>query len=195
MNETLNARDKILEVATGIFYKKGLAGARMQEIADEAGLNKAMLHYYFKTKEQLFNEVFEKAFRIFLSRIIELLNSDKLLRNKVSDYIDHTIDSLVQNPGISIFVIQELNTNPERVSKLFAGKGNINLAIFEKQISEEFAGKVNAEMFFTDMVAMCIYPFIAQPMLKKIFKKNDAAYKAWLQERKEWIKNKLLSKG
>jgi len=194
MSSALNSRDKILEVATDIFYKKGLAGARMQEIADNAGINKAMLHYYFKTKEQLFSEVFEKAFRLFLSRIVEVLNSNKPLKDKVSDYVDHTIDSLMQNPGISIFVIQELNTNPEKVTKLFVGKGNINFVVFENQVNKEFAGKVNAEMFFTDMVAMCIYPFIAQPMLKKIVKKNDAAYKTWLQERKEWIKNRLFSK-
>jgi len=194
MSSALNSRDKILEVATDIFYKKGLAGARMQEIADNAGINKAMLHYYFKTKEQLFNEVFEKAFRLFLSRIVEVLNSNKPLKDKVSDYVDHTIDSLMQNPGISIFVIQELNTNPEKVTKLFVGKGNINFVVFENQVNKEFAGKVNAEMFFTDMVAMCIYPFIAQPMLKKIVKKNDAAYKTWLQERKEWIKNRLFSR-
>jgi len=194
MSSALNSRDKILEVATDIFYKKGLAGARMQEIADNAGINKAMLHYYFKTKEQLFNEVFEKAFRLFLSRIVEVLNSNKPLKDKVSDYVDHTIDSLMQNQGISIFVIQELNTNPEKVTKLFAGKGNINFVVFENQVNKESAGKVNAEMFFTDMVAMCIYPFIAQPMLKKIMKKNDTAYKTWLQERKEWIKNMLLSR-
>jgi len=194
MSSALNSRDKILEVATDIFYKKGLAGARMQEIADNAGINKAMLHYYFKTKEQLFNEVFEKAFRLFLSRIVEVLNSNKPLKDKVSDYVDHTIDSLMQNPGISIFVIQELNTNPEKVTKLFVGKGNINFVVFENQVNKEFAGKVNAEMFFTDMVAMCIYPFIAQPMLKKIVKKNDAAYKTWLQERKEWIKKILFSR-
>jgi len=194
MEEALSTKDKILEVATGIFYKKGLAGARMQEIADNAGINKAMLHYYFKTKEQLFNEVFEKAFRLFVSRIVEVLNSNKPLKDKIGDYVDHTIDSLIQNPGISIFVIQELNTNPEKVTKLFAGKGNINFAVFENQVNKEFAGKINAEMFFTDMVAMCIYPFIAQPMLKKLMKKNEVAYKAWQQERKEWIKNRLFSK-
>ena len=187
-----NTQERILSVASDIFYKKGLAGARMQEIADQAGINKAMLHYYFKTKEQLFNKVFEAAFGTFVGRISVLLNSDKPLKTKIDEYIDHTIDSLQDNPGITVFVIHELNCNPNLLSELFAGKGNINFTIFRKQVMTEYNGTKNPEMFFSDMVAMCVYPFIAKPIFQKIMEKDEQAFKVWLNERKIWVKQRLV---
>jgi len=194
MEKTNTAYETILHVASEIFYKKGLAGARMQEIADLAGINKAMLHYYFKTKEQLFNQVFEKAFFSFSSRIAEVLNSEEPLKIKISNYVDHTIDALKLNRGILIFVIYELNVNPERITELFAGKGNVDFSIFKKQVKAESKNEVNADMLFTDMVALCIYPFIAQPILKKMMNKDEIAYRDFLEERKSWIKSTLISR-
>ncbi len=192
MGVTKTTYNRILEVSGDIFYKKGLAGARMQEIADLAGINKAMLHYYFKTKEQLFSQVFEKAFSVFIGRIAEVLKSDKPLKEKVSDYVDQTIDSLKQNPHITVFVVQELNANPERITELFAVKGNIDFKLFQKQINKEYSRKINAEMFFTDMVALCIYPFIARPVFKRLMGKDDPAFQEWIEQRKDWIKKALF---
>ena len=191
--KALNTRENILEVAKDVFFKKGLSGARMQEIADLAGINKAMLHYYFTSKEQLFNVIFEKALGVFVGRIVELLNGEQPLQEKIEKYIDHTIDSLKNDPGITLFVINELNVNPGRITNMFAGEGQIDLSIFKRQVLQHFNGQVPPEMLFVDMVAMCVYPFIAQPMFKKLIEKDDIAFEQLMDQRKVWIKNRILS--
>lgn len=167
----------------------------MQEIADLAGINKAMLHYYFKTKEQLFNKVFERALHAYVGKIITLLNTSESLQQKVFNYIEHTIESLKKNPGITIFVIQELNVNPERVSELFLEKGDAYFANFKKQVSNEFDGKIDPDMFFMDMVALCVYPFIAQSIFKRLMGKNDASFLKLMQQRKDWVMRLLFKKN
>lgn len=191
---TMTTEQIILKEASDIFYRKGIAGARMQEIADKAGINKAMLHYYFKTKEQLFNRVFEHAFAVFADRIAEVLNGETLLEQKIADYVNHTIDALAQNPGIPIFVLNELTYNPERITDLFAGKDKIDIRQFKDQVNMQSRGKTDADTFFMDMVALCVYPFVVAPVFKKILEKSEKEYSALLQKRKEHIVNELLKR-
>jgi len=191
--EVQDTRENILRVAKDVFFKKGLSGARMQEIADLAGINKAMLHYYFTSKEQLFNVVFENAFQIFAGHIIHLLNGDGSLEKKIDLYIDYTIDSLKKSPGITVFVINELNTNPERITGMFAGEGLIDLSLFKRQVQEQYGEEIDAEMLFLDMVSLCIYPFIAQPIFKRLMKIDEAAFEALMNQRKGWLKKRLLN--
>lgn len=190
----MTTEEHILKEASEIFYRKGLAGARMQEIADKAGINKAMLHYYFKTKEQLFNRVFVQAFEVFSGRIAEVLNGQMPLGQKITDYVNYTIDALQQNPGIPVFVLNELTFNPERITDLFAGKGKIDITKFKDQVKGQSQGKTDAESLFMDMVALCIYPFVVAPVFKKILQKTDQQYNSLLKKRKKQIINELLKR-
>lgn len=190
----MTTEENILKEARDIFYRKGLAGARMQEIADNAGINKAMLHYYFKTKEQLFNRVFEQAFAVFAERIAVVLNSETCLEKKIADYVNHTVDALAQNPGIPVFVLNELTFNPQRISDLFAGKDKIDISHFKDHVNRQTQGKTDAEALFMDMVALCVYPFIIAHVFKKMLHKSDQEYSVLLQERKAHIINELLKR-
>ena len=84
-----NTEERILESARQIFQAKGLQGARMQEIADKAGINKAMLHYYYRSKELLFEAVFEEAANRIFPKIVELLNTDYPLFEKIEYFVDY----------------------------------------------------------------------------------------------------------
>ena len=77
-----NTEQKILDAAKEVFQKKGMTGARMQEIADKAGINKALLHYYYRTKEKLFEKAFEAAFSLFYPKVKKMLISDKTVLEK-----------------------------------------------------------------------------------------------------------------
>jgi len=190
----MNAEDNILQHASAIFYRKGLAGARMQEIADQAGINKAMLHYYFKTKEQLFEKVFGQAFEVFAGKIAEIFNGDVNLEDKITAYVHHTVDSLTENPDIPVFVMNELSFNPVRITQLFAGKEKIDLGNFKEQVEEKTQGKTDAEALFIDMVALCVYPFVIAPVFTKLLHKTDQQYKDLLQSRKAHVINQVLSR-
>ena len=190
----MNTEELILQTARAIFYKKGIAGARMQEIADAAGINKAMLHYYFKTKEQLFNKVFADAFEIFAGRIAEVLNSEMAIEAKIREYVNHTVDALVLNPGIPVFVLNELTNNPERLVQMFAGDDKIDLRKFNQEVKQHSQGDIDPEALFMDMVALCVYPFVMAPVFKKLLNKTDEQYHKLMKQRKAHITQNILQR-
>ena len=183
-----STQHKIVSEAIDVFQRKGFTGARMQEIADRAGINKAMLHYYFKTKEDLFSQVFQQALTLFVVNIQQILGSDRTLIEKINQYVDYTVSALSANPSIPSFVLHEINRDPQRLTTYFAGRDRLDLTRF----TQHFASAQHANQFFTDMVSLCVYPFVARPMLEKLFAMTPQAYEQFLHQRKESIKRQLI---
>lgn len=178
----------IMEAAKRIFVLKGFEGARMQEIADEAGINKALLHYYFRSKDKLFEAVFIDAFVKFVPTILITLNSNSPLFRKIEVFVDHYIDVLSKNPFIPGFILHELGHNTERLSKIIRTVG-LNPDLFVEQVKAEIeAGSINPidpRDLLVNMLAMCIFPFVGKPILKVVlFKNNDEEYHEFLNRRK-----------
>jgi len=181
----------ILEAARVVFIKKGLEGARMQEIADEAGINKALLHYYFRSKEKLFNYIFENA----LAGIFEVIN--KSIREEgdvivfIEKFVDNYLNTLLKNPFIPNFIFNEINSHPERISQ-FSEKIKLNVPGFkhmvEKNITQKKICVIAPEHLLIDMLGLCIFPFIGRPLFEKVFFENRPAdANNFLQERKQHI--------
>jgi AcrR family transcriptional regulator len=193
-----STQQRILEVATNVFYQKGLAGARMQEIADQSGINKAMLHYYYRTKEQLFEKVFQRTFFMYIGSVSRLLNSQSPLKEKLWHFVDEVMDMLQKYPHIPVFILHELNQNPNRITELFTADEVINFEDFKKEVTREVRKgnikKVKAEQLFTDLIALTVLPFVAQPLLCKVLGKNQEQFVQFLQERKKELKTNWLEK-
>lgn len=178
----------IMEAAKRIFVLKGFEGARMQEIADEAGINKALLHYYFRSKDKLFEAVFIDAFVKFVPTILITLNSNSPLFRKIEVFVDHYIDVLSKNPFIPGFILHELGHNTERLSKIIRTVG-LNPDLFVEQVNAEIeAGSINPidpRDLLVNMLAMCVFPFVGKPILKVVlFKNNEEEYHEFLNRRK-----------
>jgi AcrR family transcriptional regulator len=110
--------EKIFEAATEVFTDKGMDGARMQDIANQAGINKALLHYYYRTKDQLFNAVFDKIAGKMFAKFAPVLDENLSLEEKIRFFMRQHIEFLEQNPRLPIFLLNEMNRNPERIRKL-----------------------------------------------------------------------------
>lgn len=182
------AESNIMEAAKRIFVLKGFEGARMQEIADEAGINKALLHYYFRSKDKLFEAVFIDAFVKFVPTILITLNSNSPLFRKIEVFVDHYIDVLSKNPFIPGFILHELGHNTERLSKIIRTVG-LNPDLFVEQVKAEIeAGSINPidpRDLLVNMLAMCVFPFVGKPILKVVlFKNNEEEYHEFLNRRK-----------
>ena len=122
IKKDLNTEQRILEAARKAFMHKGMSGARMQDIADEAGINKALLHYYFRNKDQLFEMVFKEAFTRFLPRLNQLIESDLGLFDKIETFVGDYIEMALQNPFLPLFVLNEMNKQPAVFfKKMWAG--------------------------------------------------------------------------
>jgi TetR/AcrR family transcriptional regulator len=187
---------KILEAAQLVFIRRGTAGARMAEIAKEAGVNQALLHYYFRSKERLATAVFRQiASRIFPA-LTETLASDGSLDDKIDRLIALYIDNLSRSPFLPAYIIAELHHHPERVELLLSKamgakpKGVLSplLRKLAAQIDEEVAAgrmrPIAPEEFAVNLVSLCIFPFAARPMLRIVFGMDDDAFARFIEQRK-----------
>jgi TetR/AcrR family transcriptional regulator len=185
-----NTEHLILEAARKVFIHKGYAGARMQEIADEAGINKALVHYYFRGKEQLFDAVFAQALSSFLPTIKNILEIDLPVREKIVLFVDTYVDILLANPHIPAFVIHELNTDPGRFLDKLKNFGLNPSRLIEQIRKESESGlirNIKGDHFIINMLGMCLFPFIARPVVQGILKKTDEEYEMFLSERKKEV--------
>ncbi|MGB7843420.1 MAG: TetR/AcrR family transcriptional regulator [Salinimicrobium sp.] len=189
--------DHILSAAEKVFQRKGMDGARMQEIANEAGINKAMLHYYFRSKRFLFEAVFIKAFSIIAPEINRVVNDDIPLFEKIKQFTHSYIDFIQKHPYLPNFIIQELNRDSNFISVLQSKKGFPDFRKFKVQVEREARdGKIRpikAEQLFIHLLSLNIFPFLAAPLLKGFLKINDKTYKILMEERKEEITQIIIN--
>lgn len=196
----MNAKDvttekAILDAAKTVFMEKGFDGARMQQIADKAGMNKALIHYYFRSKDKLFDAIFSEAFQQFLPKIAETMSTKKTFFEKIEIFVDTYISMLQKNPHLPVFILHEINRSPERIIERIKSQG-IDPTLFEKMVSKEIKEgkirKMDFRHFIVNLIGLCIFPFVARPIIQGfIFKNNKKAYDLFLAERKQ-IVTKLL---
>jgi len=182
---------KILSAAREVFHRKGFEGTRMQEIADKAGINKAMLHYYFRNKDKLFDAVFEEALKTLLPRVKELLEADMPLFDKLKYFCDKYITLLMDNLYLPVFVIFEMYRNPDKFLKTFTKNIKLTPEVFVKQINDAVKNKqikkTDPKQVFVNLMSMCVYPLLAKPLLMKIYNLNEKSFVKFIQKRKKEI--------
>jgi AcrR family transcriptional regulator len=187
----LNTEQKILHAAKAVFIRKGLEGARMQEIADEAGINKALLHYYFRSKDKLFEGVFKEAFFQLVPDIMSLLKTEIPLFEKIRVFTERYIDAFIENPFIPGFVLHELQRNPDRIVGLIENMGiqpEFFVLQIQSEVEKEVIHPVDPRDLIVNMLALCIFPFVASPILKTvIFRKESKAFQEFIKERKKTV--------
>lgn len=184
-----NTEAKILDAARAVFLEKGFDGARMQEIANAAQINKGLLHYYFKTKDALFAKVFGMAFGVMIKRFGEILNGDLPLFPKIETFCSLYISTVSRNPYLPRFVINELSKNPDALIGRLKSKSQLpTIKNFDAQIKAEIkAGNIrpiDARQLIANIMGMSVFPIIAKPMLQMILAMSEKEYQAFIEERK-----------
>jgi TetR/AcrR family transcriptional regulator len=193
---------KILEAAKQEFIEKGFDGARMQKIAERADINKALLHYYFRSKENLFKGIFREAFGEFIPKIMATFQSDLTFEEKLKGAISGYIDLFIKNPHLPVFVINEMHRNPSLIPEIILNEGakpEILLLAIEKELKKMKVKHITSVHLIVNILSMCIFPFAASPIITGVlFQNNKAAYHQFIQERKQiifdFIMNSLKSK-
>jgi len=192
----------ILEAARKVFIRKGYTGSTMQEIADEAGINKSLLHYYFRSKERLFEAVFVSAFKQFVPMIGQIMTSGISFFDKITGFVDTYLDMLLKNPYLPGFILHEINRNPDWLIRMFKDVGfqtQMIVTMIEKEISDGNIRPVNPYHFIPNLLSMCLFPFISRPILKEILIDSYTKdFEAYIEERKkeipEFIKHSIMIK-
>ena len=175
-----NTEEKILFAAKEVFIQKGMEGARMQEIADKAKINKSLLHYYFRTKEKLFEKIFRIAFSLFIPRIEKKFTEQLDIFEFIKAFVKNYLDTLQSNPFIPGFVLNELKRDSSNLVTIFTSILNERTALFSKlsQMINENVEKgiirpIEPASLIVNMVALCIFPIISKPIVSGVFFDND----------------------
>lgn len=188
---------QILVAAKKIFQKKGMDGARMQEIADEAGINKAMLHYYFRSKKLLFEAVFSNAFNLLAPQLNKILNDDSSIEEKVKNFTHNYITFISKHPYLPNFIIQEMNRNPTFFDKIQQNTAFPTLDKFNSQVALEveqgILKPIDGKQLFINIISLNIFPFVASPLIKGFLRIDDKGFKELVEERKKAVSDFIIN--
>jgi TetR/AcrR family transcriptional regulator len=191
LDKDLNTEKRILESARRIFHVKGLMGARMQEIADEAKINKAMLNYYFRSKDKLFEAVFRDAAGEFFPKVFQMINMEAPLFEKIEKFIEGYLTFLQCNMCIPGFIISELSQNPQRLKEIFLENHIRPPEKFVSEIKDAVERKeiipVDPMMLILNILSLCIFPIVAKPIIETVFNIGEEQYKIMIEERKKSV--------
>lgn len=196
-NKEQNTESEILNAAKRIFLLKGMDGARMQEIADEANINKSLLHYYYRSKQLLFEAVFKSAFSMLAPQLNAVMNDDSPLFDKIRNFTYNYISFVAKHPYLPNFIIQELNRNPEFLKNLVTEKHFPKIDKFKKQLEEQIAlgsiRTIKAEQLFINIMALNMFPFLASPLIKAFTNTNDIEFNQLIDARKTEVADFIIN--
>ena len=183
--------EKIFEAATEVFVEKGMDGARMQDIANQAGINKALLHYYYRTKEKLFTSVFEIIARKVFAKFAPVFDENLSLEDKIRFFFKAHIAFLQDNPRLPGFILNEVNRHPDRIRKILS---SVDFESFFMKLYEQHKDEfqkynitpVTLPQIMVSMAAISVFPFAAKGILEGILGKVNVSFNVFIEERKEF---------
>lgn len=192
-----STEQKIFAAAHEIFTQKGMDGAKMQEIADLAGINKALLHYYFKNKEKLYEAVARGVVGKAIPVIRQMLEGDQPLEEKIRHFIDFYVSLISRNPFIPLFIISEINKHPERFFECIFPNELPRPELFFQQVEAEIASgnirPIHPKHLIVNIISLCIFPFVGKPMMRLVLGMSPEDMRAFMDERKMEVTNFVLA--
>ena len=197
----MNSEERIKAAARKVFHQKGYAGTRTRDIAEEAGINHAMVNYYFRSKEKLFQIVMIETMTYFFQGISAILNEETTsLEQKIEQVVAKYIDLLLEEPELPTFVFNEVRTNPEPFVENSPIHEALQNSVLARQYAEAVAqGRItepNLIHTVLNVISLVIFPFIAQPIFTALSRTDKEAYKTLMLERKklipQWIRAMLF---
>ena len=196
----ISTEERIKAAARKVFHQKGFAGTRTRDIAEEAGINHAMLNYYFRSKEKLFEMVMMETMAQFFKGVNLMLNDESTsLDEKIDLIVSNYVDLLLKEPELPTFILNEVCPNPQAFVEQNPIKEALTHSVLTRQYAEAVArGEItepNLMQAILNVIGLVIFPFIAKPILTSIVNIPEEQYKALMLQRKtlipQWIKAML----
>jgi TetR/AcrR family transcriptional regulator len=191
----------ILDAAMKVFTRKGFAAARMEEIAKEAGINRALLHYYHRDKQTMFNRIFESRFKEFFKGLFVIFESDNIsLFEKIKRMVDHEISTLIKHPDLARFIITEIAQSPDLLIE-YGKKLGVNprmfIEAFERQVAKEVSDgiikPIEGKQLLINIMSLCIYPFVARPIIQTMMTVDETNFYQMAEQRKKEVSEFIIN--
>jgi len=189
--------EKIFEAASAEFEEKGMTGARMQDIADRAGINKALLHYYFRTKDKLFEAVFDMLAEKMFEKFAGIFKLDMPIDKKLEYFFTEHMSFLEKNPKLPLFILAEVSRNPKLLDKFLSKIDFVKIREgMDKNIPGISMPKEQFAHLMISIISLSVFPIAAKPIIEGILSKNDISYNTFIEERKQYsprfVKNAVM---
>lgn len=188
-----STEQKIKDAARAVFHAKGFAATRTRDIAEAAGINLALLNYYFRSKEKLFDLIMIDTLKEFMFSLVSGVfnNEETSLEEKVHLIVDRYIDLLNVQPEMPLFILSELKRNPDVFFERFNPREMFVKSFFLKQYQTAIDNReimdVHFSHFLMNMMGLIVFPFVGSPMLKHIIGLSSEEFKQTMIERKRLI--------
>ncbi len=201
--DNASTEQKIKETARKLFTSKGFSAVTTRDIAIEAGINQALLHYYFRSKEKLFEIVMLENLSLFIAGVASILNNEQTtLEQKIEDLVAAYIDKISKEPDLPLFIVNYIKSNPDGFIKKIGIETLIKKSFFMKQfMASDYPKKLyplNPLHIVINMIGLTVVPFLMAPVLRKVGKLDQQQFMALLQERKalipKWL-SAMVKKG
>jgi AcrR family transcriptional regulator len=188
----------ILEAALRVFARSGTAGARTREIAAEAGVNNALVHYYFGTKAQLAEAVFAQTIEGFLPGVFGVLAEPALsLETKIREVASRQVAFHYSHPWLAGYLLSEIHTHPQVVRALVAKTGRPPVHVIRDQVDQAVAAgeirPISAESLIVNLISMCVFPSAARPLLEQLLGGNEGTFDVFLKERSTHVADFIIA--
>ncbi len=186
-----NMEQLILETAESLFMDKGFALTSTTEIARKAGCNQALVHYYFRTKEKLFESIFERKAQLMLSALLEMDDPSQPFEERLRKLVENHFDIMVKNPKLPFLFLNELLTNPKRLEIMTQKFRTIPMTVMErftddlqKEIDKGRIRDVTPISILLTVLSLNLTPFIIKPIFQRMTNVSDELFDVMIEERK-----------
>lgn len=197
MSVEKDTETKIKEAARKVFLAQGYAGTKIRQIADEAGVNLAMVNYYFRSKEQLFKSIYAETFAQFLGQVIPVLNEETPLEVKIWRIVERYTDFIMANPLIPGFILSEMQSNDGAFFKEMNARNIVGNSVFRRQLIEEAEKKtirvVDPLQVIISIMSNIIFPVMARPVVAYIGSFDDAGFQVFMETRKQVVPEMIMA--
>lgn len=191
----LTTQEKIIEAARTVFTKKGYSATRTRDIAEESGLNLALINYHFQSKDNLFKIVILEKFEVLFGMISPILSDTEIsLEEKIESLVSNYTKLLLDNEHLPIFVLNELKSNEQIFEKVLQNARMLSQPIIEKQLKER-GFKISTINFIMNIVSLTLFPFISKPLFVSSGLLQEEEFTNFVMDRKQhiptWVMNTL----
>ena len=188
----------IIDAARKVFISKGYSGTTMEKIASVAKVNKASLHYYYRSKDRLFEIVLTEAFGIIKEKLISIIKSENNLEVIIKELIDAYVETLLNHPYLPNFIVNEISTNPEKVlqillwDKLSRFTVLRMIIIIRNKLLEGNKVGINPFDLILNVISLNVFPFLIRPFITNLFEMKDEQFKSYMNNRKPDLSSFIL---
>jgi TetR/AcrR family transcriptional regulator len=197
----ITTEERILEAAMKVFTTRGFAATRTEDIAKEAGINRTLLHYYYRDKQTIFNLIFETRFKEFFKGLFLIFEADNIsLFDKIRRMVDHEITMLTKHPDLARFIITEIAQNPELLIE-YGKKLGMNPRVLKqsfedlvaREIRERNIKPIEGRQLLMNIMSLCIYPLVAKPIIKTMMSVDETTFNEMMEQRKKEVSEFIIN--